>query len=138
MVTNFEFVFQKNNMGIGRRKQSTARVFLNPGNGKLIINNTPGEKYLQYNTIYLTNVLAPLKTLGLEDKYDIIVLTKGGGLTGQADSIKLGLARILAQISPENRSILKAAGFLTRDARIKERKKYGLRKARKAGQYSKR
>ena len=138
MVTNFEFVFQKNNMGIGRRNQSTARVFLNPGNGKLIINNTPGEKYLQYNTIYLTNVLAPLKTLGLEDKYDIIVLTKGGGLTGQADSIKLGLARILADINPENRSILKAASFLTRDARIKERKKYGLRKARKAGQYSKR
>lgn len=138
MVTNFEFVFQKNNMGIGRRKQSTARVFLNPGNGKLIINNTPGEKYLQYNTIYLTNVLAPLKILGLEDKYDIIVLTKGGGLTGQADSIKLGLARILADINPENRSILKAASFLTRDARIKERKKYGLRKARKAGQYSKR
>jgi|TARA_B110000444_G_C18685564_1_gene521787 small subunit ribosomal protein S9 len=138
MVTNFEFVFQKNNMGIGRRKQSTARVFLNPGTGKLIINNTAGEKYLQYNTIYLTNSLAPLKILGLEDKYDIIVLTKGGGLTGQADSIKLGLARILADINPENRSILKSAGFLTRDARIKERKKYGLRKARKAGQYSKR
>jgi|TARA_B100000768_G_scaffold178748_1_gene195061 small subunit ribosomal protein S9 len=138
MVTNFEFVFQKNNMGIGRRKQSTARVFLTPGTGQLIINNLPGEKYLQYNTIYLTNVYAPLKALGLEDKYDVIVLTKGGGLTGQADSIQLGLARILCQINPEHRSILKAEGFLTRDARIKERKKYGLRKARKAPQYSKR
>jgi len=119
-------------------KQSTARVFLNPGTGKLIINDTPGEKYLQYNTIYLTNVYAPLKALGLEDKYDVIVLTKGGGLTGQADSIQLGLARILCQINSEDRAILKAEGFLTRDARIKERKKYGLRKARKAPQYSKR
>ena len=138
MVTNFEFVFQKNNMGIGRRKQSTARVFLSPGNGKLTINNTPGEKYLQYNTIYLTNVYAPLKALGLEDKYDIIVLTKGGGLTGQADSIQLGVARMLCKMNLEHRSILKSEGFLTRDARIKERKKYGLRKARKAPQYSKR
>ena len=74
----------------------------------------------------------------MEDKYDVLVLTKGGGLTGQADSIQLGLARILCQINPEHRSILKAEGFLTRDARIKERKKYGLRKARKAPQYSKR
>ena len=138
MATNFEFVFQKNNIGIGRRKQSTARVFLNQGTGKLIINNVSGEKYLQYNTIYLNSIFGPLKTLGLEDKYDIIVLTNGGGLTGQADAIKLGLARMLCQINIENRPILKEKGYLTRDPRIKERKKYGLRKARKAPQYSKR
>lgn len=138
MNTNFEMTFQKNNIGIGRRKRATARVFLNDGTGQVTINNVAGEKYLQYNTTYLTNIFAPLKSLGLENKYDITVLTNGGGLTGQSDAIKLGLARLLCSINPENRSVLKENGFLTRDARIKERKKYGLRKARKAPQYSKR
>ena len=138
MVTNFEFVFQKNNMGIGRRKQSSARVFLIPGTGKLIINKTPGEKYLQYNTTYLENVWAPLKKLELENNFDVVVIVKGGGLTGQTGSIRLGIARLLCQMKNENRAILKSYGFLTRDSRIKERKKYGLRKARKASQYSKR
>ncbi len=138
MVTNFNLSFQKTNIGIGRRKQATARVFLNEGTGKIIINNVPGEKYLQYNTIYLNNILSPLKILGLENRYDVIVLTKGGGLTGQTDAIKLGVSRLLCQINSDNRPILKEKGFLTRDARIKERKKYGLRKARKAGQFSKR
>jgi small subunit ribosomal protein S9 len=138
MVTDFQFVFQKDKISIGRRKQATARVSLTPGTGKLIINNVIGENYLQYNNVYLGSIYAPLKLLGLENKYDIHVLTNGGGLTGQASAIQLGIARMLCQLNPENRSVLKAEGFLTRDARIKERKKYGLRKARKAPQYSKR
>jgi len=137
-MENFEYNFQKDNIGIGRRKQSTARVFLKPGKGQLFINNLSGESYLQYNTIYLENILSPLKIFGLENKYDIIALVKGGGLTGQSHSIKLGIARLLCKTDPEKRSSLKASGLLTRDARIKERKKYGLKKARKAPQFSKR
>jgi len=138
MNTNFEYDLKKTAIGIGRRKQSSARVFLIPGTGKLIINKTPGEKYLQYNTTYLENVWAPLKRLELENNFDVIAIVKGGGLTGQTSSICLGIARLLCQMKNENRSILKSYGLLTRDSRIKERKKYGLRKARKASQYSKR
>jgi len=137
-MENFEYKFQKSLIGLGRRKQSTARVFLVPGTGKLFINNHSGEKYLQYNTIYLGNVFGPLKTFGLENKYDVIALVRGGGLTGQADSIKLGIARLLCKMDNNNRSVLKTSGYLRRDARIKERKKYGLKKARKAPQFSKR
>jgi small subunit ribosomal protein S9 len=135
MVTKSEF---KKNIGIGRRKKSTARVTLKAGNGQLLINNIDGNQYLQNNVTYLTNIWGPLKSLNLETKYDIITLTNGGGLTGQASSIKLGVARLLVTIQSENRNILRANNFLTRDARIKERKKYGLKKARKASQYSKR
>ena len=130
--------FEKDKIGLGKRKQASARVFLTPGSGNIIINNVSGEKYLQYNTTYLNKVWAPLKKLNLENQYDILVLVKGGGLTGQADAIHLGVARLICKIDPQNRTILKPFGFLTRDARIKERKKYGLRKARKAPQYSKR
>ena len=129
---------QKDNIGLGKRKQATARVFLVPGEGNLIINKVAGEKYLQYNTTYLNKVWDPLKKLNLETQFDIIVLVKGGGLRGQTEAIKLGVARLICQMDPQNRSILKPFGLLTRDARIKERKKYGLRKARKAPQYSKR
>lgn len=129
---------EKDNIGLGKRKQAIARVFLVPGEGNLIINKVSGEKYLQYNTTYLNKIRNPLKKLNLENQYDITVLVKGGGLTGQTDAIQLGVARLLCKIDPQNRSILKPFGFLTRDARIKERKKYGLRKARKAPQYSKR
>ena len=129
---------QKNNIGLGKRKQAIARVFLVPGEGNLIINKVSGEKYLQYNTTYLNKVWDPLKKLNLENQFDIIVLVKGGGLTGQTEAIQLGVARLICKIDPQNRSILKPFGLLTRDARIKERKKYGLRKARKAPQYSKR
>nr|YP_010198671.1 ribosomal protein S9 [Gracilaria pacifica]UAD87087.1 ribosomal protein S9 [Gracilaria pacifica] len=125
-------------LGTGRRKTSIARVKLVPGSGKLIINGLPGESYLQFSPNYLRVSCSPLKTLGLNKEYDIYVTTEGGGLTGQASAIKLGLARALCRMNPENRITLKAEGFLTRDARIKERKKYGLRKARKAPQYSKR
>mgnify|MGYP001077130918 CR=1 FL=1 len=138
MNTKIESIFQKDKVGIGRRKQSVARVFLVPGTGNIIINNSPGEKYLQYNTTYLNNIWAPLKTVNLENQFDIIAIVKGGGITGQADSIQLGAARLLCKMEAQNRALLKPYGFLTRDARIKERKKYGLRKARKAPQYSKR
>ena len=129
---------QKDNIGLGKRKQAIARVFLIPGHGNLIINKVSGEKYLQYNTTYLNKVWDPLKKLSLETQFDIIVIVKGGGLTGQTEAIKLGVARLICKMDPQNRSILKPFGLLTRDARIKERKKYGLRKARKAPQYSKR
>jgi small subunit ribosomal protein S9 len=133
-----QLIFRKDNIGLGKRKQAVARVFLVPGEGKLIINKIPGNKYLQYNDTYLNSIWAPLKTLKLEDQFDIIVLVKGGGLTGQTAAIQLGIARQLCKINEQNRASLKPFGFLTRDSRIKERKKYGLRKARKAPQYSKR
>jgi len=133
-----ELVFQKDNIGLGKRKQATARVFLVPGEGNLIINKVSGDKYLQYNDTYLNLVWSPLEKLSLDKNFDVIALVKGGGLTGQASAIQLGIARLLCKIDKENRSILKPFGFLTRDSRIKERKKYGLRKARKAPQYSKR
>jgi small subunit ribosomal protein S9 len=138
MNSKMELIFQKKNIGVGKRKQSVARVFLLPGEGNLIINKTPGDKYLQYNETYLNNVRLPLEKLNLEKQFDIVALVKGGGLTGQAHAIQLGVTRLLCQLDQENRKFLKPFGLLTRDSRIKERKKYGLRKARKAPQYSKR
>jgi len=136
LTTNL--VFKKQNIGLGKRKHSVARVFLIPGKGNLIINKLPGEKYLQYNETYLNAVRAPLEKLKLEEQFDIIALVNGGGLTGQSSAIQLGVSRLLRKMEEKNRKILKPFGFLTRDSRIKERKKYGLRKARKAPQYSKR
>jgi len=133
-----ELIFQKDNIGLGKRKEAVARVFLIPGTGELIINKISGNKYLQYNDNYLNLIWAPLKELNLDKQFDIVTLVKGGGLTGQAQAIQLGVARQLCKIDSKNRALLKPDGFLTRDARIKERKKYGLRKARKAPQYSKR
>ncbi|AFY65307.1 30S ribosomal protein S9 [Geitlerinema sp. PCC 7407] len=124
--------------GTGRRKSSVARVRLVPGSGQIVINGRPGTEYLQFNPSYLGVAKAPLETLGLENEYDILVNVRGGGLTGQADSIRLGVARALCELDPENRKPLKIEGYLTRDPRAKERKKYGLRKARKAPQFSKR
>jgi small subunit ribosomal protein S9 len=138
MYSKTELIFKKDNIGLGKRKQASARVFLIPGEGNLIINKTSGEKYLQYNDNYLNLVWSPVEKLNLEKTFDIVVLVKGGGLTGQAEAIRLGVARLLCKMDKENRLILKPFGFLTRDSRIKERKKYGLRKARKAPQYSKR
>ncbi len=125
-------------MGTGRRKSAVARVRLVPGNGQLTINGKPGDLYLQFNPDYLSAAKAPLETLGLESDYDILVTAHGGGLTGQADAVRLGVARALCQLDPDNRKPLKIEGYLTRDPRAKERKKYGLRKARKAPQFSKR
>ena len=138
MNSKLKLSFQKNQIGLGKRKKSIARVFLIPGEGNLIINNISGENYLQYNANYLNMVWSPLKQLNLDKQFDIIALVKGGGLTGQTEAIQLGIARLLCKMEKQNRPILKPFGFLTRDSRIKERKKYGLRKARKAPQYSKR
>ena len=138
MSSNMKLVFQKANIGLGKRKQAIARVFLVPGEGNIIINRVSGDKYLQYNENYLNTVWSPLEKLNLEKQFDIIAFVKGGGLTGQTDAIQLGVARLLCNMENQNRQILKPFGFLTRDSRIKERKKYGLRKARKAPQYSKR
>ena len=124
--------------GIGRRKTSVAKVILVPGTGSMFVNNKQGESYLQFNSQYINASKNPLTTLGLENMYDIYVNTHGGGLKGQADAIKLGVARALCYMAPENRAGVKSNGFLTRDSRRKERKKYGLRKARKAPQFSKR
>ena len=138
MDSKNELVFQKTNIGLGKRKQAIARVFLIPGQGNILINKVQGDKYLQYNDTYLTTVRAPLEKLNLEKQFDIVALVKGGGLTGQAQAIQLGVSRLLCEMDKENRPVLKPFGFLSRDSRIKERKKYGLRKARKAPQYSKR
>ena len=124
--------------GIGRRKTSVAKVILVPGTGSMVVNHKPGELYLQFNSQYINASKAPLIKLGLENTYDVYVNTHGGGLKGQADAIQLGVARALCYMSPENRASLKSEGFLTRDSRRKERKKYGLKKARKAPQFSKR
>lgn len=133
-----ELVFQKKKIGLGKRKEAIARVFLIPGEGNLIVNKVSGKNYFQYNETYLNTIWAPLKKLNLEKTFNIVVIVKGGGLTGQAEAIQLGVARLLCEMDKENRLVLKPFGFLTRDSRIKERKKYGLRKARKAPQYSKR
>ena len=124
--------------GTGRRKQAIARVRLVPGTGEVIVNGKEGSDYFNRIANYTQSVKAPLETLGLENEYNILVNAHGGGLTGQSDAVKLGVARALCQLAPENRQPLKAEGYLTRDPRAKERKKYGLHKARKAPQYSKR
>jgi small subunit ribosomal protein S9 len=124
--------------GTGRRKSSVARVRLIPGAGEIKINKREGKEYFQQIAGYVQNLKAPLDTLGLENEYDILVNVNGGGLTGQSDAIKLGVARALCELDPENRQPLKIEGYLTRDPRAKERKKYGLHKARKAPQFSKR
>ena len=122
---------------VGRRKEATASVKLTSGDGLFLVNNKSVELYFHCNPQYLNNLKAPLITLGLEDKYDISVTTRGGGINGQMDAIKLGIARALCDVSGD-RGALKKEGYLTRDSRSKERKKYGLRKARKAPQFSKR
>jgi len=137
-ITSLVFQESWRNIKIGKRKRAVARVSLLPGSGELIINKIPGEQYLQYNNNYITTVRAPLEKLKLENKFNIRAIVKGGGLAGQTDAIQLGIARLLSKDNKINRKKLKVEGFLTRDSRIKERKKYGLRKARKAPQYSKR
>jgi small subunit ribosomal protein S9 len=130
--------YNKKHIKIGRRKEATAKVFVFSGTGKLYINTIEGKDYLQNNKISLNKIYAPLKFLKLEDKYNIYAICNGGGLTGQAEAIQLGVARMLSNHNLKFHSILKSAGFLTRDARVVERKKYGLKKARKAPQFSKR
>lgn len=123
--------------GTGRRKTSTARVFLKQGSGEIVIRGSSLEKRFPSEAIR-TRIRAPLQVAELTDKVDILATAKGGGITGQADALRLGIARALIRLDPELRPVLKKAGMLTRDARIKERKKYGLAGARKRFQFSKR
>ncbi|XP_010471597.1 PREDICTED: 30S ribosomal protein S9, chloroplastic-like [Camelina sativa] len=125
-------------IGTGRRKCAIARVVLQEGTGKVIINYRDAKEYLQGNPLWLQYVKVPLVTLGYENSYDIFVKAHGGGLSGQAQAITLGVARALLKVSADHRSPLKKEGLLTRDARVVERKKAGLKKARKAPQFSKR
>ena len=126
-----------NAAGTGRRKEAIARVRIQPGTGQWQINGRTLEAYFP-NKVHQQLVNEPFVTLGAEEKFDVVALISGGGVTGQAGALRLGVTRALTLVDPENRPALKKAGFLTRDARVKERKKYGLKKARKAPQYSKR
>ena len=123
--------------GTGRRKSSAARVYLVPGTGKITINKRDIDEYLGLETLKVI-VRQPLETIGATDKFDIKISVHGGGYTGQAGAIRHGIARALVQADADNRPALKKAGFLTRDSRMKERKKYGLKAARRAPQFSKR
>ncbi|WP_017473623.1 30S ribosomal protein S9 [Amphibacillus jilinensis] len=123
--------------GTGRRKSSTARVRLVPGTGRITVNNRDAEEYFPYETLR-TIIKQPLASTETEGSYDVLVNVHGGGFTGQAGAIRHGVARALLEVDPEYRLTLKRAGFLTRDARMKERKKYGLKGARRAPQFSKR
>ena len=121
----------------GRRKQAVARVRLRPGTGTITINKRPMAEYFPTETHQMI-VSEPLRLTNTLESYDVDVTMDGGGVTGQAGALRLGIARSLVELDPELRGVLKKAGFLTRDAREKESKKYGLKKARKAPQYSKR
>ena len=123
--------------GTGRRKKSIARVYLVPGTGKITINKRDIDEYLGLETLKVV-VRKPLVATETLDKFDVLVNVHGGGYTGQAGAIRHGIARALLQADPEYRPILKKAGYLTRDPRMKERKKYGLKSARRAPQFSKR
>ena len=122
--------------GTGRRKSSIARVYITSGKGNITVNGRSVKEYFPFETLLL-NLKQPLALLGAEDRYDVIAIVKGGGFTGQAEAIRLGIARALLEAG-EDRSTLKVHGMLTRNARAKERKKYGLKAARRAPQFSKR
>ena len=123
--------------GTGRRKSSVARVYLVPGTGKVTINKEDMDKYFGLETLKVI-VRQPLELTGTADKFDVLVNVKGGGYTGQAGAIRHGVSRALLEADADYRPVLKKAGFLTRDPRMKERKKYGLKAARRAPQFSKR
>ena len=123
--------------GTGRRKSSVARVVLQAGEGKIVINGRTFEDYIP-NAHTRLDVLQPLELTENTNKFDVIVNVFGGGITGQAGAIRLGITRALMEVNPDFRAALKPAGLVTRDPRAKERKKYGLKKARRAPQFSKR
>ncbi|MCA9798099.1 MAG: 30S ribosomal protein S9 [Cyanobacteria bacterium HKST-UBA04] len=129
---------QNGQRGTGRRKEAIARVRLLKGTGKFLVNNATFEEYFGQRHALVQLAIGPLKLLELDGKYNILAKVHGGGKTGQAGAIRLGLARALAIELPDLAKLLKDGGYLTRDARVKERKKYGLHKARKRPQYSKR
>ena len=126
-----------NYIGTGRRKSSVARVYMTAGTGKITVNDKTLEDYLPQEILRMV-VKSPLVETGTEGQYDININVYGGGLTGQAGAMRHGIARALLEVGEDFRPVLKKAGFLTRDARAKERKKYGLRGARRRPQYSKR
>ena len=122
---------------VGRRKKAVARVRLVPGEGKIVVNKRDIDNYFGLETLKMT-VRQPLALTNVGGSFDVLVNVNGGGLTGQAGAIRHGISRALCKVNPELRPALKAAGFLTRDPRMKERKKYGLKAARRAPQFSKR
>ena len=124
-------------LGTGRRKSSVARVFLKPGKGNIVVNDLDVNEYMPYQTLVM-DLKQPLALLDVADKFDVVANVHGGGFTGQAGAIRLGIARALLHCDEDYRPILKKAGFLTRDPRMKERKKYGLKAARRSPQFSKR
>jgi small subunit ribosomal protein S9 len=121
----------------GRRKEAVARVRLVPGSGEFRINQRPLDEYFP-TRVHRMVAQSPLRSIGRDKDYDVVATITGGGVNGQAGALRMGIARALVELDPELRTQLKADGFLTRDAREKERRKYGLKKARKAPQYSKR
>ena len=123
--------------GTGRRKSSIARVYLMPGKGNITINKRDIDEYFGLETLKVI-VRQPLVATDTADKYDAVITVKGGGFTGQAGAVRHGIARALLTVDADFRPVLKKAGYLTRDPRMKERKKYGLKKARRAPQFSKR
>lgn len=123
--------------GTGRRKCAIARVWLTPGEGKILVNGREFKEYLGRPVLEIL-VQSPFVTLGVEGRYDVHATTIGGGISGQAGALRLGISRALIELDSEFRSPLKRAGFLTRDARVKERKKYGRKKARRGFQFVKR
>lgn len=125
-------------IGLGRRKTSTARVFMKKGKGDININEQKGDKYFVSEPLYRGIILKPLKILNQENDYDLKINVRGGGFTGQMEAIRLGIARAILQVSLEYRTTLKGFNLLTRDSRRKERKHYGLLAARRAPQFSKR
>jgi small subunit ribosomal protein S9 len=125
-------------LGTGRRKCAVARVYLRPGKGKMVVNGKEWKSYFGDRPMLDQYMRSPLKDTGNVTKFDIVVNVRGGGPIGQAGAIRHGIARALLKLSDSNRVVLKKAGFLTRDPRVKERRKYGLRKARRASQFSKR
>ena len=122
---------------IGRRKSSVAKVTLVPGKGNITVNGKDVKDYMPYETLVM-DLIQPLELVDSKDKYDVEVVVKGGGFSGQTGAIRLGITRALLLANSESRPVLKSNGMVTRDARIKERKKYGLKKARRAPQFSKR
>jgi small subunit ribosomal protein S9 len=124
-------------LGTGRRKEAIARVRIVPGSGQWRINDRKLGEFFP-NKVHQQLISEPFVSLGAENQFDVVARISGGGITGQAGALRLGIARALILVDPDNRTTLKRAGFLTRDPRVKERKKYGLKKARKAPQYSKR
>ncbi|OLZ10913.1 30S ribosomal protein S9 [Sulfobacillus thermosulfidooxidans] len=123
--------------GTGRRKNAIARVRLVPGTGRVLINGRPFEEYFPLRTLQ-TMVMAPLNSVDLQGRFDVLVRVEGGGVSGQAGAVRHGIARALLAVDSNFRIPLKQRGFLKRDSRMKERRKYGLKKARKAPQFSKR